>query len=84
MTALFGFAFWVASGLLAAMAIARPTTVGGVHNIGLLTDRICLVIAAGALAIMGCVFFGVSVVVAAVNDSARNSSRLAMRLADLD
>lgn len=84
MTAIFGLISWIAAGLLVVAAVASPTAPNGVHNISLLVVRLCLMIGAGTLAIIGSIFFAASAIIAAIKDSSNYANRLAMRLADRD
>lgn len=67
MAAFLGTLLLCAGGLLALVGFARPIAVGGTVNLGLMCDRICLLIAAGALWIMGAVFLASSMIAAAVS-----------------
>lgn len=66
MFAMIGFVFFIAGAVAGALAAVIPTTVGNVHNIGLLTQRVCLCIASGSLLMMGCILLSAGGIIDAI------------------
>lgn len=60
LSALLGFVLFVVGAVLLAFAYNRPTTVGSVHNIGLLVDRVCLVIIGAAAFVCSAIYFAIA------------------------
>lgn len=68
---LIGCSWFALATVLTVLALAFDTTRGRVYNIGLLTNQICLIVAAGTCWIVGSVFFVGGCIFGAINDVRR-------------